>query len=85
MYVYMVQYCPENYTNLDVRSKCDAMDKKTYLQNIPVQSHVTNQVYANIFCAICHAGHKTFKDQNVFRNSRPDIFELLNKDLKITI
>ena len=60
MYVYMVQYCPENYTNLDVRSKCDAMDKKTYLQNIPVQSHVTNQVYANIFCAICHAGYKTF-------------------------
>ena len=55
MYVYMVQYCPENYTNHDVKSNCEQIHRTTYLQNIPVQSHVTNQVYANLFCAICHA------------------------------
>ena len=51
----MVQYCPENYTNKDIKSNCEESLKPTYLQNIPVQSHATNQVYANIFCAICHS------------------------------
>ena len=52
VYVYMINYCPEGTSNLNVIEKCQ--EDTGYLQAIPVHSRDTDLVYSNIFCALCH-------------------------------
>ena len=56
----MINYCPNDYENRNVKSRCEDLPlnfgekKYSYLQDIPVHSQDTDLVYANVFCAICH-------------------------------
>ncbi len=72
LYVYMVQYCPENYTNTNIISNCEQIEHTSYLQYMPVHS-LSGQVYANIFCAICHEDLDLITDKALINCNNEDL------------
>ncbi|XP_067142815.1 uncharacterized protein [Centruroides vittatus] len=62
MYIYMIQTCPLDWSDDDVRQLCEnelfSLAKQGkfnhYLQDIPVYSLDNNIIYRNVFCAKCN-------------------------------
>ena len=48
-----VNRCPLNYGDAGIRSECETMEKNGLL-NVPVSDPVTNILYRNVYCALCH-------------------------------
>ena len=48
-----VNRCPLNYGDAGIRSECETMERNGLL-NVPVSDPVTNILYRNVYCALCH-------------------------------
>ena len=48
-----VNRCPLNYGDAGIRSECETTERNGLL-NVPVSDAVTNILYRNVYCALCH-------------------------------
>ena len=48
-----VNRCPLNYGDAGIRSECETMERNGIL-NVPVSDPVTDILYRNVYCALCH-------------------------------
>ena len=49
----IVNMCPLSYGDADIRSECETTERNGLL-NVPVSDVVTNILYRNVYCALCH-------------------------------
>ena len=48
-----VNRCPLNYGDAGIRSECETTERNGLL-NVPVSDPLTNILYRNVYCALCH-------------------------------
>ena len=52
-HISFVNKCPLNYGDAGIRSECETTERNGLL-NVPVSDAVTNILYRNVYCALCH-------------------------------
>ena len=59
--IYMRQKCPDDWTNPEIRDKCQDVSQKDPFGAMPVTSNKTGVTYRNYFCAVCNRDSSTFQ------------------------
>ncbi|XP_061175173.1 uncharacterized protein LOC133184227 isoform X2 [Saccostrea echinata] len=57
VYNYFISKCPVNYTNYDIKLRCEQIEDYDMLYT-PVINVQTNEAYKNHYCYFCHNQHK---------------------------